>query len=143
MPKEPARKKRGRGRPGVDQALNWVDDFLKYFERSGSVRWAAKQTGIAETGVHRLRRTNKEFAARFEAAKEMAIAELSHEAHNRAMNGSDKLIMFLLSRLSHAHRDRREVKTENTHDHRFANMSDEQLDEEVKRLQKSVAEAEI
>jgi len=57
---------------------------------------AAAAVGVSRWSPPRWRKTNPEFAERYKAARQVRIDHLVKEAERRAINGSDRLLEFLL-----------------------------------------------
>jgi hypothetical protein len=77
-------------------AMEGREPFLAAFRRSGNVRAACEVAGVARQVVYRWRERDETFAEAWVEAKAEAIEVLEHEAHRRAMNSSDTLMIFLL-----------------------------------------------
>lgn len=61
--------------------------FFEQLAKTCNVTMSAKAIGVSRQHVHHKRRTNKEFAKRWEDAIEQATDALEHAARGRAMDG--------------------------------------------------------
>ena len=113
----------------------WFPLFLASLRNSGNVRAACKAAGISRETAYDNRRSNAVFAQAWAEAIEDACDLLEAAAWVRARSTSDTLLIFLLK----AHRPEKYRET-TRHLHvgitaeQAAQMTDEQLDEELKRL---------
>ena len=73
-----------------------IDLFLEKLRNSGNVRSSCRAAGVGRTTVYRWRKKWATFAAEWDEAKEDACDLLEEEAWRRAMEESDRLLMFLL-----------------------------------------------
>jgi len=80
-------------------AGEWKDAFLAVLRGSGNIRESCEQAGISRETAYKWKKQDKVFADKWEDSKEDAIEALEHEAHTRAMESSDVLLMFLLKAL--------------------------------------------
>jgi hypothetical protein len=78
------------------RARDWQPNFFEALRVSGNVRAACRAAGIGRTIVYRYRERNLAFARRWEEALEEATDVLDAVARQRAVAGSDALLMFLL-----------------------------------------------
>lgn len=86
--------------PGVVAGLTREEreeEFLRLLSEGVRVRNAANAVAILPPTLYRKRRENPEFAKRWEDAQRIKVGHLIQEAERRAMSGSDKLLMFLLT----------------------------------------------
>jgi hypothetical protein len=86
--------------PGVVSGLTHeerIDEFLRLLSQGCRVRDAASSVSLAFSGLYNRRRTDPAFAKRWEDATRVKVEHLVAEAERRAMAGSDKILMFLLS----------------------------------------------
>lgn len=74
----------------------WEQKFLEAYVLGGVARKAAAGVGISFQTVITRKKQSPEFAAKYEEAKQMAIAGLEQRAWDRAYGGSDTLVIFLL-----------------------------------------------
>jgi hypothetical protein len=74
----------------------WYPLFLEVLRNSGNVRAACTSVERSRRAVYRARDEDSEFADLWEEALEEAMDVLAAEAWNRARNGSDQLLMFLM-----------------------------------------------
>jgi len=70
--------------------------FLELIEAGARDPLAAEGAGVHRVTAYRWKRHDPEFKARYDAAREVRLEHLVKEAERRAMNGSDKLLEFLL-----------------------------------------------
>lgn len=85
--------------PGVTDGMTReerVEEFLRLIHAGVRVRDAAASVAIHYSTLYRMRDGDPAFAKRWEDATRVKVDHLVREAERRAMNGSDKLIMFLL-----------------------------------------------
>jgi len=80
-------------------AGEWQDAFLAVLRGSGNIRHSCEKAGIARSIAYKWRKEDKNFADKWNEAKEDAIEALEYEARTRAIKGSDVLLMFLLKSL--------------------------------------------
>lgn len=69
--------------------------FLELIQAGACDSEAAAPLGIHRVTVYRWKQ-NPEFKTRYDALREIRVEHLVKEAERRAMNGSDKLLEFLL-----------------------------------------------
>src|ERR1043165_2710618 len=74
----------------------WRPLFLRVLRNSFTLREAAERIGITSLMVRSAMRDDPEFAELVNQAMEDATALLEAEAHRRAMEGSDLLLIFIL-----------------------------------------------
>jgi Bacteriophage Sf6, terminase small subunit-like len=72
--------------------------FLKVLAQGRSVAAAAKAAGMGRTAAFAWKRDDAQFAAEWEDAYDAGTDAFEDEALCRALDGSDKLLMFLLKR---------------------------------------------
>lgn len=86
--------------PGVVAGLTREEreeEFLRLLSEGVRVRNAANAVAILPPTLYRKRRQDPVFAQRWEDAQRIKVGHLIQEAERRAMSGSDKLLMFLLT----------------------------------------------
>jgi hypothetical protein len=93
------------------------------FRDTSNVRAASSACGISRMTAYRLRDRDPEFAREWQEAEDDACDLLEAVARERASNGSDTLLIFLLK----AHRPAKYRET-TRHDVVFGRMSDDELD---------------
>jgi transposase-like protein len=76
--------------------MEWREPFLSALRGSGNVRNACDVAGVARQVVYRWRDQEEEFSSEWSDAIAEAVELLEHEAHRRAMESSDTLLIFLL-----------------------------------------------
>ena len=72
--------------------------MLEALELGMSPTSAAKAAGVGRSTAYLWRREDPEFAAKWDEAVAMGIDRLESEAYRRAIDSSDKLLIFLLER---------------------------------------------
>lgn len=85
--------------PGVLDGLTTeerIEEFLRLLGAGCTVRNAAAATALDWSQLYRKRKADPDFAKAWEDAQRVSVKHLIAEAERRAMNGSDKLLMFLL-----------------------------------------------
>jgi hypothetical protein len=87
---EGAARRRGGRRP------DWEAHFLELLKGTGNATLAAQGAGIDRTTAYARAARDPAFAAAWRAAQEAAIDLLEGAARQRALAGSDQLLMFLL-----------------------------------------------
>src|SRR5204862_72622 len=76
---------------------DWPRRFLKALEDTGGmVTTAAQVAGISRQAAYDLRKRDPRFAEKWDDAVAAAVDQLEAVAYRRAMDSSDKLLMFLL-----------------------------------------------
>lgn len=86
--------------PGLTDGLTYEEreeEFLRLLGQGCTVRHAAAAVAISYAWLYRKRRENPSFARQWEDAQRVKVGHLIQEAERRAMKGSDKLLMFLLT----------------------------------------------
>ena len=87
-------------RGGAERAVTRTDllqaKFLAAIAHHANIASAAEEAGIARS-THYLWLKDPEYRRRFLEARETAYDKLEREAWNRAVSGSDRLLMFLLT----------------------------------------------
>lgn len=74
-----------------------IEEFLRLLSKGCTVRNAAAGVKVPWGTLYAMRRRDPEFAKRWDDAQKIRVDGLIAEAERRAMNGSDKLLMFLLT----------------------------------------------
>lgn len=117
-----------------EKEREWFPLFLAALRATGNVRASCEKAKITRETAYDNRKSNPSFAARWDAAIEDACDSLEAVAWLRAKRSSDTLLIFLLK----AHRP--EKYRETTRNINFnltleqaAQLTDEELDEELKR----------
>lgn len=72
--------------------------FLKEIARHGSVAKACKVAGVTRTWL-RLKMQDPEFAEKFADSQEDSIDKLEYQARCEALDGSEKLLVYMLDNL--------------------------------------------
>lgn len=86
--------------PGVADGMTAderKDEFLRLLSQGCTVRDAAASVALHYSALYRQRQSDAAFAKRWEDAQRVSVGRLVQEAERRAMSGSDKLLMFLLT----------------------------------------------
>lgn len=119
---------RGTSSPDNPEALEayrtWMrvkgtkKSFIAVFSECGNISIACNIVGIHPMTVHGWIRTDEVFREDYYTAVDFAISTLEQEARRRALEGSDRLLEFLLKSLRpEVYRERYEVKQEITADY--------------------------
>ncbi len=87
---------RARNEKRVAKRNGWQKLFLETFRNNGNVRAACEYADVERWVVERALQTDDEFAQKYDEAENAAVDLLVSEAWNRAKNGSDRLLEFLL-----------------------------------------------
>lgn len=74
----------------------WAKVFLDLFAQSGNVMLSARGASVDRSTPYELRSRDESFATAWAEADRAATMVLEAEARNRAMKGSDRLLIFLL-----------------------------------------------
>lgn len=74
----------------------WQPRFLEAFAETGMVSQACRIAGINRSTAYRARQRNETFALAWADVEERATEELESVARQRAVDGSDTLMIFLL-----------------------------------------------
>lgn len=85
-----------RGSRAVTRSAPWKPRFIEALRETANVRAACDIAGIARSTAYKQREEDSDFGDQWGNAMEDAVDALALEARSRAMNGSDKLIQFLL-----------------------------------------------
>ena len=86
--------------PGVVEGLTLeerTEEFLRLLGEGVKVRAAAASVSVSWSTFYKRRANDPVFAKRWEDAQRVKVGHLIAEAERRAMVGSDKLLMFLLT----------------------------------------------
>ena len=75
---------------------DWREAFLAALTNTGNVRYACQQAGIARRTAYDRRETDVEFAAAWKDAMEDAIDHIEAVAFEKAKEGENVLLIFLL-----------------------------------------------
>jgi hypothetical protein len=87
--------------------------LIAHYSECGSLIIACNLTNIHPSTVKQWLVHDEEFREDYDVATDMAVAILEHEARRRALEGSDRLLEFLLKSLKpEVYRERYEVKQE-------------------------------
>lgn len=120
---------------------NWQPAFLEALEKGHTVAGACKAANVGRTTAYEARQRDEEFAAAWRDLEQHATEVLEGEAHRRAMNGSDKLMMFLLrARRPEVYRDRGQVRDRDEVDLRDRVRREVEVRERVSRMSRAEQE---
>lgn len=72
------------------QNHDWQQAFLDAYREMGVVRYACKQADVDHGNVYRRLRSDPEFKAAFDEAREQATQRMEMEARRRAIEGTTK-----------------------------------------------------
>lgn len=87
--------------------------FIAAFSECGNISIACNIVGIHPMSIYGWLRNDEEFNEDYNVAVDFAVAALEMEARRRALEGSDRLLEFLLKSLKpEVYRERYEVKQE-------------------------------
>ena len=112
----------------------WMERFLVLLSDYGNVSRAADGAGISRITAYKHRNTDPVFAAKWEAALELGIDGMEDEARRRAMTVSDTLLIFMLKAARpEKYRERIEQRTVTVTPEKAAQMTQEELEAEMKR----------
>jgi hypothetical protein len=102
----------------------WHEAWLKNFEGTGNVGTACRAVGISRQTAYTHKKQFPEFSCRWNEIVQGHVDDLEQCAADRAFNGSDTLLIFLLKSR------RPETYRENIrHEVGFSKMNDDQLRE--------------
>jgi hypothetical protein len=91
------------------------ETFLSELRLDGNVSRAARVCGARRETFYAHRNEDEAFKAEWEAAVELGEANardvLEEEAHRRALDGSDTLLMFRLKKLDPSYREKHDINT--------------------------------
>lgn len=127
MTAEKRRRAPSRSR-AVNVRRDWHDEFLANFLEIGTVTGAAKATGVDRRTVQVARQRDEEFALKMADIEEQFTEKLEKVAYARAVDGSDRLVEFLL-KARRPDRYRENVKIEHSGQiaHDLSGLSDDEL----------------
>ena len=74
-----------------------IEEFLRLLATGCTVTDAANAVALIPTSLHRHRRRDPVFAKAWEDAQRISVKQLIAEAERRAMRGSDKMLIFMLT----------------------------------------------
>ena len=76
-----------------------IETFFSVLEQTGNISTACAGSGVSRKTIYNYINSDPDFKTRVDDAKETAIEHLEGIALERAKNGSDVLLMFLLKSL--------------------------------------------
>lgn len=77
-------------------AKNWKQQFLVVFAETGTITHACEAVGVARKTVYNARQKDEAFGLAFADADEAVTEGLERECIRRALEGSDRLLEFIL-----------------------------------------------
>ena len=95
-PSKPRKRASSGQRRRTNQQRKWQPEFLQALADTGTVVQACKAAGISRSAAYRARQADEDFALAWHDVDETFIETLERVAYVRALNGSDRLIEFLL-----------------------------------------------
>lgn len=102
--------KKSKNRTVCTRTPEWEAPFLDALREFGIVKHAAEEARVARRTVYSRREKNEEFRAAWTYALEEACDILEFEARKRAIEGSDRLLEFLLkAHRPEKYRDRHQI----------------------------------
>jgi hypothetical protein len=117
---------------GIKRERDWKGKFLKAFAEEGRVGIACEIAGITRATAYRHRQQDEDFALAWSEVERQFLENLERTAYVRALEGSDRLIEFLLkSRLPDVYGDKQRIQHSG------------QIDSAVKVTEKTVAPAQL
>ena len=93
---EPLNASLARDAERVARRDGWQTMFLETFRNSGNVRAACMYADVTRSKVDNAYKNDEAFSVEYDIAQNEAVDLLVAEAWNRARNGSDRLLEFLL-----------------------------------------------
>ena len=96
--------------PNLKSRRKKLSAFIRNLAKTGNVSESAKAAGLARATVYNHREVDQEFKNKWDDAVEQATDALIKEARNRAIAGSDTLLIFLIKGKRHEYAtERREL----------------------------------
>lgn len=89
---------KGRG-PDDRSSYDWFPTFEQSLRLTGNITAACEAAGVSRQAAYNSRKYD-EFKDRWDDALSHAISTLELEARDRALNGSDTMLIFLLKKLN-------------------------------------------
>lgn len=80
-------------------SYDWFPTFETTLNATGNVTAACEQAGVSKQAAYNARDAVQEIRERWDAALDHAISRLELEARDRALGGSDTMLIFLLKKL--------------------------------------------
>ena len=81
------------------QRKGWRAAWLAAYEQTLNVSAACRAAGVSRATAYRTRARRPRFAERWDELKQWALDDLEAAAFERALAGSDRLLIFLLENL--------------------------------------------
>ncbi len=107
-------------------AIDWKPAWLLAYREHGTVVAACKVAGISRTACYEARDRDPEFAEAWDSCERTVTKLLEETAVERALNGSDRLMEFML-KARRPERYRESLKIDGTITH----LSEKDLDDEI------------
>lgn len=95
-----------RTKKGDAERANLKKRFLKWYEKGGALYWAAAKINRTAETIGMWRKDDADFDAAVLNAFEKSTDKLKVTAYERAIAGSDNLLMFLTKQRDPSYRDR-------------------------------------
>ena len=129
MPRKPTAPQKPQAKARRTRTRDWKPDFLTAFEQTGTVVQAARAAGIDRMTAYRARQADEDFAIAWADVEEKVTETLERVALQRAIDGSDRLIEFLLKARRPDRYRENTVKVEHSGriGHDLEGMDDDQL----------------
>jgi hypothetical protein len=81
---------------GSGRQRDWKPKFLKAFAETGRVGLACEVAGISRATSYKARQADEDFALQWAEVERTFLDALERKAYERALDGSDRLLEFLL-----------------------------------------------
>lgn len=144
--RKPAKSRRSKSTRAGDNpkpVRDWKPVFLIAYENKGTVKAACKIARVSRSRVYEARREDAKFAAEWDAAESRTTELLEETAFERAINGSDRLMEFLL-KARRPKRYREHARVEGEADEEVSEAVNDEIEgllAEVDRLRDRLADA--
>lgn len=96
MSQTPAKQRSAGAKRRASMQRNWKPEFLQALEDTGTVVQACRVAGISRRGAYDARQSDEAFALAWADVDAKVTDTLERVAVHRAINGSDRLLEFLL-----------------------------------------------
>lgn len=114
---------------------DWQRRFLEAFAETGMVSQACRIAGINRSTAYRARQRNESFALAWADVEERTTEELEQVARQRAVDGSDTLMIFLLkARRPETYRENVKIEHSGQIRNDLSSLSTEELRERARAL---------
>lgn len=94
----PAKKRPGR-KSNDRSAYDWFPTFVTTLRATGNITRSCEQAGVSKQSYYNMREKRPDLAEEADEALDKAISALELEARDRALAGSDTMLIFLLKKL--------------------------------------------